>query len=983
MPNITTIKKRNGAIVPFDAEKIEKAISKSFLAVTGSAREEITHELTESILKKINFILDNRLNGETLSVEEVQDLVEQAIMEAGYFHVAKSYILYRYEHQKIREEKKQEVIKKIEDNEFTILKSNGKRERFSIEKLKKSFLFAIKGFESVVDVEAVINQVKLEIHDGITSSEIDKLLVMVARSLIEQDPGYSVVAARLLLRINYKEVLGEKKRFTKWDDLDKPYRDSFSASIKRGVGLGIYDPRLLSFDLEEIEKALRPERDELLMYLGVQVLYDRYFSRDAEANLTIEMPQHFWMRVAMGLSLLEKKREQVAISFYEMLSTLRFVSSTPTLFHAGTTKPQLSSCYLNTVGDDLDEIFKSYADNAQLAKYSAGLGTDWTSVRATGALIKKTGVHSQGVIPFLKIANDTTVAINRSGRRRGAACVYLECWHYDFEEFIELRKNTGDERRRTHDMNTASWIPDLFMKRIREDADWTLFSPDETIDLHEVYGRVFEERYRYYEERAKEGKIKLFKVMKARDLWKKMINMLFETGHPWVTFKDPSNIRSPQDHVGVVHNSNLCTEITLNNSAEETSVCNLGSINLAKHMKAGVLDTTLLAETAKIAMRMLDNVIDVNFYPTKEAKVSNLRHRPVGLGVMGLQDALYLAKIRFDSDEAVSFSDTMMEFVSYQAILASSELSAERGPYVTFRGSKWDRGILPHDTLDLLEAERGEAVEVTRGGKLDWTPVRESIKKHGMRNSNCLAMAPTATIANISGCIPTIEPIYKNIYVKSNMSGDFTVINPYLVAELKARNLWSYEMLGKIKYSDGRISAIPEIPQEVKDIYKEVFEIHPYWLILAAAHRGKWIDQSQSLNIYFVGTSGRDLASVYEYAWRMGLKTTYYLRSLAASQVEKSTMNIADFGETHKRKSDDMSFVKGMAKDGAVISPLSPVGVFVDNKILADLNPLAREEAIPKKSRAGEKFSEIPDKSISSGNLKLTVYPESACESCE
>ncbi|HLC89990.1 MAG TPA: ribonucleoside-diphosphate reductase subunit alpha, partial [Patescibacteria group bacterium] len=598
-------------------------------------------------------------------------------------------------------------------------------------------------------------------------------------------------------------------------------------------------------------------------------------------------------RVAMGISLLENKKEEAVKRFYDVISTLRFVPSTPTLFHAGTLHPQLSSCYLTTIEDSLDHIFKCVGDNAQLSKWSGGVANDWTSLRATGALIRGTGVESQGVIPFLKVANDTTVAINRSGRRRGATCAYLETWHMDIEDFLELRKNTGDERRRTHDMNTANWIPDLFMKRVINDDKWTLFSPDEVSDLHHLYGRNFEKRYLYYEEQAGQGKIRLFKTIRAKDLWKKMIVMLFETGHPWMTWKDPSNIRSPQDHVGVVHSSNLCTEITLNTSVNETAVCNLGSVNLVRHIVNKKLDVDLLKETVTIAMRMLDNVIDVNFYPTTEAKNSNLKHRPVGLGVMGFVDALYLMDLKFDSNEAVDFADYCQEVVSYSAILTSSQLAAERGTYQTYHGSKWDRGILPLDTLNLLEEERGEKIPVEQISRLDWSVVREAIKKNGMRHSNCMAIAPTATIANIVGCFPSIEPIYKNVYVKSNMSGEFIVVNNYLVEDLKKLNLWDVPILEAIKARDGNIQEIYTIPALIREKYKEVFDIEPEWLIKAAAYRGKWIDQSQSLNLFTKGNSGKKISDMYQYAWSMGLKTTYYLRSLAATGVEKSTLDLA------------------------------------------------------------------------------------------
>jgi ribonucleoside-diphosphate reductase alpha chain len=611
-----------------------------------------------------------------------------------------------------------------------------------------------------------------------------------------------------------------------------------------------------------------------------------------------------WMRVAMGLAINEKEKEKRALEFYEVLSTLRFVSSTPTLFHSGTPHAQLSSCYLNTVEDDLEHIFKVYGDNAQLSKWAGGVGTDWTNVRATGAYVKKADLESQGVVPFLKIANDVTVAINRSGRRRGATAVYLETWHMDIYDFLELRKNTGDERRRTHDMNTANWVPDLFMKRIREDKDWTLFSPDETPELHHIYGKAFEEKYEDYEKLAEEGKLILTKKVKARDLWKKMLAMLYETGHPWITFKDPSNIRSPQDHVGVVHNSNLCTEITLNTSKDETAVCNLGSVNLAMHMKGGKLNAELIENTVKTGMRMLDNVVDINFYPIEEAKNSNMKHRPVGLGLMGFQDALYMMGINFDSEECIKFADQSMETIAYYAILSSSELAKEKGTYESYKGSKWDRGLLPQDTVKLLEEERGEKIDVSKTETMDWKKVRDHVKEHGMRNSNCMSVAPTATISNICGAIPAIEPIYKNIYVKSNISGDFTIVNSYLIEDLKKLNMWDYEMLGKLKYQDGSIQNITEIPQALKEKYKETFEINPKWLIKAAAYRGKWIDQSQSVNIFFRGSSGKEISDIYFYAWEMGLKTTYYLRTLAASQVEKSTVNTAEHGSTHIRSQD-------------------------------------------------------------------------------
>jgi ribonucleoside-diphosphate reductase alpha chain len=745
----------------------------------------------------------------------------------------------------------------------------------------------------------VMNQLRLEVYEDIKASEIERALIMVLRSFIEKDPAYSIVAARALSNKLYKEVIGAD--VIDFSRLDEQLREAFIRGINKGVAARRLDPRMLTFNLEYVASELVTERDGLLSYLAVQTLNDRYFTRIPETKELLETPQMFWMRVAMGLALDEKNKEAKAVEFYRITSTLHFVPSSPTLFNSGMIHSQLSSCYLTTIDDDLDHIFKSLGDNAQLSKWSGGLGNDWTPLRGTGALIKRNGIESQGVIPFLKIANDVTVAISRSGRKRGATCAYLESWHYDIEDFLELRKNTGDERRRTHDMNTANWIPDLFMQRVKEDGMWSLFSPDEVPELHDLYGRDFNRAYEKYEAKGLAGELRLFKQMKARDLWKKMLTMLFETGHPWINFKDPSNIRSPQDHVGVVHSSNLCTEITLNTSREETAVCNLGSVNLARHIRQGKLDVEKVQYTVTTAMRMLDNVIDLNFYPTKEAQNSNMKHRPVGLGIMGFHDALYQQNINFDSEEMVDFADYSMEVISYYAILGSSMLAKERGAYSTFRGSKWDRGIFPVDTIALLEEQRGTEIPVPRTSRLDWTAVREHVAMYGMRNSNTMAIAPTATISNISGAIPSIEPIYKNIYVKANISGDFVVINHYLVEDLKALGLWNEDMIAQLKFNDGRIGEIPGIPQNLKDKYKEVFEIDPKWLIKAAAYRGKWIDQSQSLNVFYGGKSGKDINDIYIYAWEMGVKTTYYLRTMAASQVEKSTVNTAQFGQTHNR----------------------------------------------------------------------------------
>lgn len=885
---ITKIKKRNGTTVDFHPEKITAAMEKAMLAVLGRVDKDKLAELTQIAVKKI----EERYGEDSVpDVEGVQDIVESSLMDLGFYSVVKAYILYRERHRELREEKQKEILKKIEQKSFYVIKRNGDKELFDERKLKRFFNHALKNYEGVVDVDELVEQCKTSIYENIKTGEIAKLAVMTVKTFVEQDPNYSVIASRLFLSVLYREVFNTKYSH---QELERIYRTAFIDNIKRGVVIGRLAPDLLNFDLQALAQSLVVKRDGLLTYRGLQTLYDRYFLFDKnDHERRLETPQAFWMRVAMGLSLREKEKERWAVEFYNILSSLRFVSSTPTLFNSGTVFPQLSSCYLTTVEDDLRHIFKCIGDNAQLSKYSGGLGNDWSNIRATGSLVKKTNVESQGVVPFLKIANDTTVAINRSGKRRGATCVYLETWHLDIEDFLDLRRNTGDERRRTHDMNTANWIPDLFMKRVMNNEEWTLFSPSDVPELHHLYGRVFEQKYLEYEQKAMLGQLPIYKKVKAVELWRKMITRLFETGHPWITFKDSCNVRSPQDHVGVVHCSNLCTEITLNTSKDETAVCNLGSVNFAKHIAGRKLDEILIKDTVTVAMRMLDNVIDINFYPTVEAENSNLKHRPVGLGIMGYQDALFLMDMNFDSDEAVQFADESMELVSYYAILASAQLAKERGAYESYKGSKWDRGLLPVDTLDLLEKERGIVINVPRRGRLDWSLVREAIKNYGMRNSNCLAMAPTATISNISGCFPTIEPIYKNLYVKSNMSGEFTVDNHYLINDLKALGLWNKTMLEKIKSHDGSIAQITLIPQRLKDKYKEAFDIDAEWLIKAAAYRGKWIDQSQSLNIFSKTISGKRLSDVYLYAWQMGLKTTYYLRTTAASGVEKSTVALA------------------------------------------------------------------------------------------
>lgn len=942
-------------------------MKKAFAGENVPIDDVIVEQMADRVVAKIESVPHRGV----LTVEEVQDIVEETLMERGYFKVAKAYILYRFEHTK---ERKQEVVQAIEENRLMVEKRDGRMEPFSKDKVFASLSAFTRGYETDIDLTSIVNQIELEVYQNIKTTELARLITLVLRSRIELDPAYSIVSARQLNARLYKEAIG--KESLALSEFDTAYRNAFVRNVRRAVEEKKLDVRILSFDLERMASLLRPERDDLFRYLGVETLHDRYFIRDNKKNV-LETPQYMWMRVAMGIALDEQDKEGRAAQFYEVMSSLRFVPSTPTLFHAGTPHPQLSSCYLNLVEDDLGHIFKVFGDNAQLSKWAGGIGTAWSKLRGTGALIKSAGISSQGIIPFLKVANDVTVAINRSGRRRGATCVYLENWHYDFEDFLELRKNTGDERRRTHDMNTASWVSDLFMKRVREDGEWTLFSPEEVPELTETYGQKFEEYYTAYEEKAARGEIRLFKRMKARDLWKRMLGMLFETGHPWITFKDPSNIRSPQDHAGVVHNSNLCTEITLNTSAEETAVCNLGSVNFARHITAGVFDRELVRDTVETGMRMLDNVIDLNFYPTVEARTSNMRHRPVGLGIMGFHDALYELGINFASDACVQFADESMEVVAFYAIRASSGLARERGHYESYKGSKWDRGILPLDTIELLERERGEHIAVDRTERMPWHEVRDMIARYGMRNSNTMAIAPTATISNIAGSIPAIEPIYKNIYVKANISGDFVIVNPHLVIDLKKVGLWSAEMLNKIKYNDGSVQSIAEVPVELKERYRETFEIDMRWLIKAAAARGKWIDQSQSLNIFFNGTSGKELSDLYLYAWEMGLKTTYYLRSLAATQVEKSTMGESN---THMRSKD------GEKGEGVTNITVIEETVVVAETVTMPLGPIPSpimtpspltKEAVEAVRAAYEVESPVRKKPT------LHVMEEAVCESCQ
>ncbi len=884
--------KRSGEVVDFDRSRIHRAMRKAVDATSSELGEGSLERMVDDIQTEIG----HRFNDFYPNVENIQDIVEKHLVRGQHYEIAKAYILYRAERQKVRDEAAERAIENAKLGKLTVTKRDGRKQLLNIKKIDDTLRRAARGLGDDIAFDLVEREVIKNIYDQVETVNLDRALVLAAAAFIERDPSYSFLAARLLLQRIEKQVIGRSITDEEREDV---YRRTFVEGIRKYAAQGGLDSRLAEFDLERLSSALRPERDLGFQYLGIQTLFERYFLRDDER--CVELPQCFWMRVAMGVCVEEEQREDWAIEFYELMSQRLYIPSTPTLFHSGTPLAQLSSCYLTTVKDDLHHIFKCLGDNSQLSKWSGGIGNDWSSIRATGARIKSTKVESQGVIPFLKIANDVTNAINRSGKRRGATCAYLETWHYDIEDFLDLRKNTGDERRRTHDMNTANWIPDLFMKRVLADAEWTLFSPDEVSDLHEIYGRKFEERYEEYEEKARRGEMQLVKKVSAKALWRKMLTMLFETGHPWITFKDPCNIRSPQDHCGVIHSSNLCTEITLNTSADETAVCNLGSVNLARHVVDGEVDQEKLGRTVRTAIRLLDNVIDINFYPTEEARSSNLRHRPIGLGMMGFQDALFQMKLAFESPEALELADSVHEIISYNAILSSAQLAEERGAYPSHQGSKWDRGIFPVDTLDLLELQRGVPVEVSRASRLDWRPVREQVERYGMRNSNVMAIAPTATIANIAGCYPCIEPIYKNIYVKANISGEFTIVNRYLIEELKKLDMWNDDMLDQLKYFDGNIQPIAGIPDELKERFKEAFEVDPIWALKLTAARGKWIDQSQSHNVFLKGTSGKRLSEVYVAAWKMGLKTTYYLRSLAATQIEKSTLDAGRYGFTQMR----------------------------------------------------------------------------------
>ncbi len=886
------IVKRNGEVAQFDASRIKNAIKKAIQATQSSVPEEKIDRIVEDIGAEI----DGRFFDFFPNVENKQDIVEKHLVKNDLYNVAKAYIIYRAERSREREEKRNQTLQKSLLGKLTLKKADGTKAIFDMKKLNATIDRVSHGYSKEIQPELISQEVVRSIYDGASTTEVEKALILATSSYIEKDPAYSYVAARLFMQKLYKEVL---QKSVKEDELADSYRQAFIDNIKLGVEKKFLDRKMLDYDLKRLADRLDLSRDQLFQFMGIQTLYERYFLK--ANNKRLELPQGFWMRVSMGLALGEEHREEKAAEFYNLISKMNFVPSTPTLFHAGTTHPQLSSCYLTTVNDDLKHIFKCLGDNAQLSKWSGGLGNDWSNIRSTGAMIESTNVESQGVIPFLKIANDVTAAINRSGKRRGATCAYLETWHLDIEDFLELKKNTGDERRRTHDMNTANWIPDLFMKRIMADENWTLFSPDETPELHHLYGSDFEKKYLEYEKKAQNGEVRKHKVISALKLWRKMISMLFETGHPWITFKDPCNIRSPQDHVGVIHSSNLCTEITLNTSGDETAVCNLGSVNLAEHVRNKEIYKEKLGQTVKTAIRMLDNVIDLNYYPTVEAHNSNMRHRPIGLGIMGFQDLLYKMDVAYDSPRATEIADEVMEIIAFNAIMASSELAKERGKYESYEGSKWDRNLFPLDTVDLLEKERAMKIEVNRNERLDWMPVREHVKRYGMRNSNTMAIAPTATISTIAGCYPSIEPIYKNIYVKANMSGEFTVVNPFLVEELKKENMWNAEMLEQLKYYDGSIQNIPGVPERLKQKYKEAFECDPIESIKQTAARAKWIDQSQSHNVFIRGTSGKLLNDVYISAWKTGLKTTYYLRSLGVTQIEKSTLDAKKFGFTQKR----------------------------------------------------------------------------------
>ena len=889
--------RRNGETTPFDRSKIAIAITKAFLAVEGQSASNSSriHDLVDTLSTKVcNALVKHMPDSGVIHIENIQDQVELALMRAGEHKISQAYVIYRSEQQKKRLEKntlKESLSLKHETRH--ILMSDGRHQVFHRDVVKTAIEDAIQGLDDI-DKDFLVNQTASSVYDGMSINELNQAMVLCARSLIDREPNYSKVAARLLLSNMRSEALShvyQEPLTLDSNSMADCYHDYFKKYLKLAAQLKLIDKELLNFDLELLSNSIRPESDLSFEYLGLQTLYDRYFLHTEGTR--IELPQAFFMRVAMGLAINEADRETSAIEFYKLLSSFDFMSSTPTLFNSGTLRPQLSSCYLSTVPDDLKGIYNALSDNAMLSKYAGGLGNDWTPVRGMGSHIQGTNGQSQGVVPFLKVANDTAVAVNQGGKRKGAVCAYLESWHIDIEDFLDLRKNTGDERRRTHDMNTANWVPDLFMQRVVEGLEWTLFSPEETPELHELSGKQFKHTYERYESLADLGKIKQFKRLKAVELWRKMIGMLFETGHPWITFKDPCNIRYTNQHKGVVHSSNLCTEITLHTNEDEIAVCNLGSINLARHMSNGELDREKLEKTVTTAMRMLDNVIDYNYYSVPQSKRSNSQHRPVGLGLMGFQDALYQKKLSYASEAAVEFADESMELISYYAINASCQLAKERGRYPSYEGSLWSKGILPIDSVNILMEERGNYIDQNLDSSLDWKHLRASIQKYGMRNSNCLAIAPTATISNICGVSQSIEPTYQNLYVKSNLSGEFAVSNPYLVRQLKDLDLWDQVMANDLKYYDGSVQNIDRIPGHIKAIYNNAFEIDSRWLIEAGSRRQKWLDQAQSLNLYMSEPSGKKLDQLYKLAWVRGLKTTYYLRSLGATQLEKSNDQIA------------------------------------------------------------------------------------------
>ncbi len=890
-PGHLKVIRRNGTVTPYDGNKIAIAMTKAFLAVEGlnASGSSRVHETVKHLLQTISDTFARRMPaGGIIHIEDIQDQVELTLMREGEHKVARSYVLYREERRKARSEQK--TAEETTLNQLYVTLNNGEVAPLNLDRMMQVVNSACQDL-SDVSANSIIEDTQRNLFDKVPVREVSNALIMSARALIEKEPNYSYVAARLLaddLRGEALSFLNIQETATH-EEMKHLYYSYLTAYLDRGIELELIAPKLKEYDLKKISAAIKPERDLQFTYLGLQTLYDRYFIHSHGTRF--ELPQAFFMRVAMGLACEEKNKEDRAIEFYNLLSSFDFMSSTPTLFNSGTLRPQLSSCYLTTIPDNLEGIFAAIKDNALLSKYAGGLGNDWTSVRAMGAPIKGTNGKSLGVVPFLSVANATAVAVNQGGKRKGAVCGYLETWHKDIEEFLELRKNTGDERRRTHDMNTANWIPDLFMQRVIEEKDWTLFSPNEVPDLHDLYGKEFETAYTAYEAQAEKGEISTAKKIPALSLWRKMLGMLFETGHPWVTFKDPCNLRSPQQHVGVVHSSNLCTEITLNTSLDEIAVCNLGSINLTKHLTENGLDKEKLRRTINTAIRMLDNVIDINYYSVPQARNSNLKHRPIGMGIMAFQDALYKLGISYTSQEAINFADNSMELISYYAIEASTNLAEERGSYSSFEGSLWSQGILPIDSIDILKRHRGEYLEQDRSSTMDWGTLRERVKKVGMRNSNVLAIAPTATIANICGVSQSIEPTYQNLFVKSNLSGEFTVINPYLVADLKAENMWDDVMVNDLKYYNGSVNKITRIPEVLKQRYATAFEIDPMWLVEAASRRQKWIDQGQSLNLYMAEPSGKKLDALYRHAWIRGLKTTYYLRSMGATNTEKSTIH--------------------------------------------------------------------------------------------